>query len=129
VSDAPIPEGNSSVQRIELPVDAWAPALARRFVGSVIGSHPRRSDALIATSELVTNVVRHSRDVERMELLVVNRGAHLRIEVHQPGGELDYPEIVQADTDGRGLAIVASLSDRWGIESNGRVAVWFEITE
>lgn len=120
-------ERSPSVQRLELPVDAWAPTLARRFVASVIGEHPRRSDTLIATSELVTNVVQHAREADRLDLVVTSDGEAIRVDVLQPGEKLDYPDTVPGDAPGRGLAIVAQLSDRWGMESNGRVGVWFEI--
>ena len=66
----------------------------------------------LLVSELVGNVVRHARGPMRLRLL---RGRALICEVSD--GSLTTPRIRRAaetDEGGRGLQLVAALSQRWG---------------
>ncbi|MEU7044286.1 ATP-binding protein [Streptomyces varsoviensis] len=73
--------------------------------------------AVLLLSELVANAVEHGktspgREIEaRYEL----RGGVLRVEVADAGDGLPRPRPAAADDeDGRGLALVAAFSERWG---------------
>lgn len=88
--------------------------------------------AELALTELVTNVVRHVPD-RHCELLILRRPQGLRVEIadrcpHLPR-QGDGEELAEG---GRGLLIVAAVTDRWGVEPRldgdgtcGKTA-WFE---
>jgi two-component sensor histidine kinase len=85
--------------------------------------------ALLLTSELVTNAVRHGAGEIRCSLST--GPTSVRLEVHDENPELPEPAHrgVVADS-GRGLHILESLASRWGSTpdptSTGKT-VWFEI--
>jgi signal transduction histidine kinase len=85
----------------------------------------------LLVSELVTNSVRHgpSDRPEPIEFSVVAEPHRLRAEVADGGGGFAPPTPTERPDDGSGwgLYLVDSLSDRWGIERNGRTVVWFEL--
>ena len=105
---------------------------ARRVVAEAVGDALPAADledALIATSEVVTNAVEHG--CPPIELRV-QRGDHqVRVEVQDtsplpPRRRKDDPPV--SDVRGRGLVLVERLTDRWGIDEriDGK-AVWFEL--
>ena len=90
---------------------------------------PGRSEiAELLTSELVTNALVHTDD-DAVLTAVVEPGG-LRVEVRDfvaRKPELHAPEAAE-DTHGRGLALVQSLADAWGVRPHGvGKAVWFEL--
>ncbi|MEV6804165.1 ATP-binding protein [Streptomyces sp. NPDC017248] len=90
---------------------------------------PGRSDiAELLTSELVTNALVHT-DEDAVLTAVVDCGV-LRVEVRDFVGR--RPEVhgpaTDEDTHGRGLVLVQSLADAWGVRSHGvGKSVWFEL--
>jgi anti-sigma regulatory factor (Ser/Thr protein kinase) len=104
---------------------------ARREVMALLAEEPVSADpqtvALVVT-ELVTNAMVHGS--APVELRVAIREERLRIEVRDNGPaevptEPSPPELTQAS--GRGLLIVDSMVERWGVEpaDTGKV-VWVE---
>ena len=87
-------------------------------------------DALLLTSELVSNVVRHADTACRVRIRC--REGMIRVEVEDQGGG---PVILRTptvdETEGRGLRIVAAVATRWGnaVLSGGRHVVWFELDD
>jgi anti-sigma regulatory factor (Ser/Thr protein kinase) len=91
------------------------------------------ADVRLLVSELVTNSLRHAElDAEdSIRLGVSVQADRVRVEVADSGkgfefeGPADDPETVE----GWGLYLVATLSDRWGVEraENGTTRVWFEL--
>ncbi|MFI7012545.1 ATP-binding protein [Streptomyces sp. NPDC050145] len=88
--------------------------------------------AELLTSELVTNALVHT-DREA-EITATVRPDGLRVEVRDYTGRRPEPRTRPADdgTHGRGLFLVESLADAWGVSAPGAgdpgKVVWFELT-
>jgi len=90
---------------------------------------PVVDDALLVISELVTNAVRHAGTASTLELEIGQTGERLRVALSD--GSAAAPRVRRAGRaaeDGRGMTILAALSDRWGIEPHleGK-RVWWEV--
>ena len=86
-------------------------------------------DALLVISELVTNAVRHAGTASTLELELGQTGAQLRVALADGSTTAPRPRRAgRGAEDGRGMAILAALSDRWGIEPGptGK-RVWWEV--
>ena len=108
---------------------------ARTFAARVLaGLGPVAETAMLLTSELVTNAVRHSRSRSpggMVSLVILQDPAGVRIEVTDDGSDTGTP-VVKADTfasDGHGLMLVQSLSEQWGYLRSGAAGttVWFRL--
>jgi anti-sigma regulatory factor (Ser/Thr protein kinase) len=103
--------------RARLTAGPAAPAEARRQVQAAIRAWdvPIDSDvAVLLTSELVTNAIRHEAG-GTVTLVITGSCGRLRVEVHDTSRFL--PVLVDAPADaeaGRGLMLVATLSAEWG---------------
>jgi signal transduction histidine kinase len=84
-------------------------------------------DAELIVSELVTNAI--DADCGGAQLTVTVEAGVVRIEVEDDASGLPQPaDAGSNDERGRGLAIVAALSTRWGYERLGRgKRVWAEL--
>ena len=122
-------DGSGLHVTVGLPRDAGAAAVARRHVRQVLGAQlaPERLDALLlTTTELVTNAVVHGDgdiqlrlgfDGDRVRGEVIDHGSGFEHEIRERGAD---------DVDGRGLMLVAALTDAWGVHE-GTTHVWFEL--
>ncbi|GAA4678670.1 ATP-binding protein [Phytohabitans rumicis] len=117
--------------------------IARQRLTSELGDtvHPALlADAVAVLAELVGNAVRHA---EPLPGGVIRVAWRLRpgssgtdgdvIEVRVTDGGADNPPRIRTiptdALDGRGLSIVAALSDRWGVERDGLgQSVWAELS-
>lgn len=84
-------------------------------------------DALLCVSELATNALLHGVPPGRHFLVFLRWDGHvLRVEVHDSGPGV--PRVAAGrDEGGRGLFLVAALSDQWGVrEREPGKAVWCE---
>src|SRR4051812_40775928 len=114
---------------LNLPPDTSAPGLARAAAKSYLAgrfSADRLGELSLVLSELVSNALEHGRGQVVLRLQFdedVVRG-----EVIDQGGGFEHEIRSRAPEDvrGRGLFLVASLSDRWGIHE-GTTHVWFEL--
>ncbi|MET8683596.1 ATP-binding protein [Streptomyces sp. NPDC004732] len=101
--------------RIQVRMDCWG-------LGSVA------DEAKWAANELLTNVPQHTGSAE-CELTMIRIGDTVRVVVSDASTTL--PRLRPQDfgaVDGRGLAAVAALADRWGAEpSPTGKDVWFEL--
>ena len=73
--------------------------------------------ALLLTSELVTNAVRHQagQGAQAVMLAIACSRGRLRVDVHDTSRSLPAVAEVPADAEtGRGLLLVETLSDEWG---------------
>jgi anti-sigma regulatory factor (Ser/Thr protein kinase) len=119
------------LRRISLRAGPPAAAAARAEVRAAIFAWDLQVDASVAmllTSELVTNAIRH----EAGETIILDIGCacgELRVDVHDTSHAM--PALVNALADeetGRGLMLVASLSDDWGCyRTRAGKAVYFEL--
>jgi len=117
----------------ELPVSPEAASEARHALDGLMTelSELRLRDVQRLVSELVTNAVRHANlDAGDVIGLVVELADHaLRVEVHDPGGGFvpSAPSPDPVRPSGWGLYLVAELADRWGVDSDDKTLVWFEL--
>ena len=123
--------GRAGAVLLTLPPERRSIRTARSFVGERCRaarlSPERCDDALLLASELVTNAVLHGRSDVCVE--VEERGAVVRISVFDENSRHPAPVAEDPDAlDGRGLALVEALAERWGVEDRplGK-AVWFEV--
>lgn len=108
---------------------------ARAFAARILASlGPAAETAVLLTSELVTNAVRHSRSRRpggTVSLVILEGPDGVRVEVTDDGCETGVP-VVKADTfasDGHGLMLVQSLAAQWGYLRSGAAGttVWFRL--
>ena len=72
------------------------------------------SIAVLLTSELVTNAIRHETG-ETVTLAIDCCNGQLRVDVHDSAGAIPVMLDTPCDAEtGRGLVLVATLSDEWG---------------
>jgi anti-sigma regulatory factor (Ser/Thr protein kinase) len=105
------------LRHVSLTVGLTAPAQARTEVRAAILAWDLPVDESVAAlliSELVTNAIRH--EAGPTIVLDVSRACgRLRVDVHDTSDDLPTPMEVPADGEaGRGLMLVATLSDEWG---------------
>jgi anti-sigma regulatory factor (Ser/Thr protein kinase) len=130
----PWPEQLTFDQATErLPCDVASVAIARRLVDQHLGVAGIKRDvtytAVLLTSELATNAVLHS-GCEHFTVEVTQIGGASRIAVSDCHPNL-RPRRDDDDEGGRGLALVADLAERWGIQDQPAGAgktVWFELS-
>jgi anti-sigma regulatory factor (Ser/Thr protein kinase) len=102
---------------------------ARLFVRELLADTERetRENVELMVSELATNSIRHAHSA--FDVRVSQRDGTIRVEVLDCGGG---SPILRSPTplepSGRGLLVVATLSNAWGIDPgpNGKM-VWFTI--
>jgi anti-sigma regulatory factor (Ser/Thr protein kinase) len=116
---------------ITLPRNPSSVAAARRFIAARAAAwlfpEPAGQQLVLIGSELVTNAVLHART--ELTLTLERRGDRVRISVKDRSQAPATLRHYRADAlTGRGLGVVATLSDRWGISAaaDGKV-VWAEL--
>jgi anti-sigma regulatory factor (Ser/Thr protein kinase) len=123
----------STSSRVVVSSHATAFVEARRFVRESVGPVPRRivDDAILLTSELVTNAVRHAGhdDQDEIEVTVSVDARVLRITVRDRGPGFDPEAVIpRSDEGGWGLDLLRRLSSRWSVDrGSAGTDVWFEI--
>lgn len=127
---APVRTQETVRRRLDLePVLGAAPETRRALTELLCGTafEARVDDATLAASELVSNAVLHGR--EPLSVLITLSEGVLRVEVRD--GSPISPSFSMLDPTamtGRGLLLVASAADRWGVEPlDAGKAVWFEL--
>jgi anti-sigma regulatory factor (Ser/Thr protein kinase) len=103
--------------RVRLTSGPAAAAQARSQVRAAIRAWEAAVDedvAVLLASELVTNAITHETN-ETVTLVITCPRGQLRVDVHDTSHRL--PVVLEAPIDaeaGRGLMLVATLSDEWG---------------
>jgi hypothetical protein len=118
--------------RRTLPATAESASVARWVVTDLLRNlvdADTLDTAALLTTELVSNAIRQTRE----ELVLTAGLADGRVRVGVADSSHRRPQLVQVgsrDTSGRGLHLVEAMSDRWGVEPDGRglgKTVWFEL--
>jgi anti-sigma regulatory factor (Ser/Thr protein kinase) len=114
---------------VQVPRGRNAPAFARNVVERSYGDElpaQQLADLLVIVSELTTNATLHG--VGEISLAVsVENGCVFGEVIDQGSGFVGDIGVHERDDVGRkGLLIVATLADRWGIHE-GSSHVWFEL--
>ncbi|MGW2668723.1 ATP-binding protein [Streptomyces sp. NPDC001272] len=107
-----------------------AAGLLRHAVREHLGADGS-ADAELCVSELLGNVITHLGEGTPVTLRVTGRATRTRVELTDPDPHA-WPvlpkEATDADESGRGLALLAAVSLRWGVsrEPHGKT-VWCEL--
>jgi len=125
--------GDPTRREVPLPSLPESAATARRLAQVVLLRHwglgPKLTeDAVLLVSELVGNAVRHT-GARVFGLRMHRRRGRIRVEVRDPSRGLPCLMPVQElDESGRGLSLVDTLADRWGVDllPVGKTT-WFEM--
>jgi anti-sigma regulatory factor (Ser/Thr protein kinase) len=114
---------------LDVPRSRRGPEIARHVVRERFRNEltPQQLDnLLLIVSELTSNALIHGRgeirlrislDAGRVRGEVIDQGSGLEVEMRRRGAE---------EVGGRGLDLVASLADQWGVHE-GTSHVWFEV--
>ncbi|MGH3277421.1 MAG: ATP-binding protein [Streptosporangiaceae bacterium] len=113
--------------RIAMRIPGFVPgsiSAARKFTTIILerwGAADRGSDVAVVVSELLSNAVRHGvppsavRPADGIRLGLMHSGPSILCAVTDPSKQPPVPrEAGWLDESGRGLQVVASLSDGWG---------------
>jgi anti-sigma regulatory factor (Ser/Thr protein kinase) len=121
---------------LELPRELDSAAAARHGVDALADrlGEDQLGDVRLLVSELVTNSLRHAEldPEDSITLRVVLSADVVRVEVADRGKGFElHGQATDPDTvEGWGLYLVATLSDRWGVErddAGAATVVWFEL--
>ena len=113
------------------PATGQSVAAVRRLTRDTLSGSERSpeavDDAVLIVSELASNVVEHAQTQYDVAISIV--GDCARIEVADGSAVIPDVRDVEHDSErGRGLRLLATLAQAWGIERRpvGK-AVWFEV--
>src|SRR4051794_7926760 len=122
----------SPIARTELEATPASAGLAREFVRDLLAAWDcdgHEDVALLLTSELVSNAVRHAASRLGLDVCAEPEIDLVRIEVRDADERLPVVRAPEPDADGgRGMFLVEALARRWGAEpERGGKVVWFEL--
>jgi len=122
-------DGEEPDVRFRIHHDQRAAAGARHELDHLLTDpdDPIADDVRLATSELVSNVVRHTDDGGEMRAWDPRPDVPLRLEVEDTDPAVPAIPAEQPGVGGLGLAIVDAVADDWGVDEQpaGKV-VWAE---
>ena len=117
--------------RRRFPCEPTSVCQARRFTAGVLGSvvPDTTDDIILMVSELATNACNHGATAFEVRVIPPASDACVRVEVVDDApGKPVLRKPPPSDTHGRGLQIVATLSDRWGVTRKEKEkCVWFSV--
>ena len=118
-SESPESRGRISVALAPVPSSISA---ARRAVGMlIVDSDPSDEFSFtlrLVVSELMTNAVVHGSAGDEIHLDLTLHRDHAHVSIHNLGAGLEMKKLrLERPNGGRGLEIVAALSERWGFDT------------
>ncbi|MFI2376764.1 SpoIIE family protein phosphatase [Streptomyces sp. NPDC018964] len=114
------------------PGDPEALAGARRMIRTAVGSwgaEDRADEIELVADEMITNVLMHTEGSATVTLRVLDGGERrVRVEVEDSSSALPRRrEAGESGVSGRGLFLIETLTDAWGVEARGSgKCVWGE---
>jgi PAS domain S-box-containing protein len=126
-------ETTSPIAARRFPAATASVGQARRFLlGHVPSASDSEADALVLMlSELATNAVQHAATEFEVGVGVAADGHHVRVEVTDSAAGFPTPQEQAADAHhGRGLHILRTLAEAWGIElrrDRPGKTIWFSL--
>jgi serine/threonine-protein kinase RsbW len=122
----------SPAARTDLEPTLESAATARQFVRDLLVAWDCDAEedvAVLLTSELVSNAVRHAASRLGLDVCAERDIDLVRIEVRDADERLPVVRRPEPDAEsGRGLFLVEALARRWGAEpERGGKVVWFEL--
>jgi anti-sigma regulatory factor (Ser/Thr protein kinase) len=129
-------DGATMTVSVRLERTPLAVRTARRTMLHLLGDGPSISfvrDAVLLTSELVSNALMHTSGSFELGATYRTRPDRLRVEVSDDSSAMAMmaePPIAPARGGGLGLRLVNDVADAWGTEqrNEGGKTVWFEMT-
>jgi anti-sigma regulatory factor (Ser/Thr protein kinase) len=118
---------------VQLEVGPSAASEARAAVGALDGRADADAldDVRLLLSEVVTNAVRHSGAPPGARIAVSVSVTSGRVRAEVADGGLGFEptprHLPRLESGGWGLHLVDRLADRWGVDRDGPVRVWFEL--
>lgn len=109
----------SSSRVLHLGTDVTASRQARAFLRDTVQDEvdgELLQDALLVTSELVTNAVMHAGTASELEIRLDEGTLELRVSDGDPRTPVRRRLLGGPAAQGRGLALLNSLSERWGVD-------------
>jgi anti-sigma regulatory factor (Ser/Thr protein kinase) len=112
--------------------DPWEVSRVRHAVTTALDSWGVPVDhqdvVALLTSELVTNAIRHGRPPVRLRAALSDSAVTVSVDDRSAVPPVPVEDTAWDTSGGRGLHLVESLSDRWGVSANGvGKRVWFEV--
>lgn len=104
---------------LSLGTDVTAARQARAFVRESLGADvddELLQDALVITSELVTNAVMHAGTSSELEIRLDTDTIELRLTDGSRRAPVRRTLLGGPATQGRGLGLLSSLAERWGVD-------------
>ncbi|HEU0101138.1 MAG TPA: ATP-binding protein [Mycobacteriales bacterium] len=109
----------SATRVLSLGTDVTAARQARAFVRAVVGDEVDGDvlqDALVITSELVTNAVMHAGTASELEIRLDDGVVELRVSDGDPRTPVRRRLLGGPAAQGRGLGLLAALAEQWGVD-------------
>jgi hypothetical protein len=126
------------VQTATFPRRLQSASQARQFVTNVAGRHPAAGDAVLLTSEMVTNSLLHAHEAATITVTeaaavtvtVAVNAAVIRVDVCSGFPCIPCIPCWHGDAeDDRGFQLVNRIAQRWGFtRDEERTCCWFEVT-
>ncbi len=115
---------------VRIPASVDAARRARSVIASVLHDDPRADDIKLATSELISNAVKHANLSEQEPIRLEIRNTderQVRVVVSHRGTPISKPHDPLIN-EGYGFRIVEAISTRWDVGHDaGTTTAWFEI--
>ena len=125
-----VPGPDALTEHLALDPVPASVSTARKFVGEVLGpvEEDVRDTVLLLSSELVTNAILHAHTPVQVGLVVDDEHILVCVADRMPNVNLEPRDHSRDRPGGRGLALVADLSEQWGTVSvSGGKTVWFTV--